>query len=362
MFGLSWRLLLWNIGRSRGRTLLLVITVFCALSSFVLLGTALTEMADSVAQSTRSDWPFDIAVEGKITPEQIDQVRGLSGAYHVEAVHSRNVLLGSGVQRILVAPQEDSALTLELATGRLPSLADEITIPGWLADAFSVELGDSIKLIDQLPGEPPQEFVIAGILSGKAKVLTTPIITLEGMARFRQDTTYPNQMLIQLDGKVDIDAFSRQLTKVLPRATIQLATEDYEMAQESRSLSDSLVIGLRGLILMITAASLGVLFYLTLRDGAYQTGVLRAMGVQRAWLLVPSIMLTLLVFAAGLMVTVLALPTIALKLGLYSDQAVLMDNLYGDAGIYLLVSVASTLVVNWQFLSQPVPSLLKDAW
>lgn len=362
MFGLSWRLLLWNIGRSRGRTLLLVITVFCALSSFVLLGTALTEMADSVAQSMRSDWPFDITVEGKITPEQIDLAKDLSGAHHVEAVYSRQALLGPGLQRILVVPEEDSALTLELATGRLPSLADEITIPEWLADAFHVGLGGSIKLVDQLPGAPPREFVVAGILSGKAKVLTTPVLTLEGMARLGQDTNYPNQMLIQLDGKVDIDSFSRQLTKLLPRTTIHLATEDYEDTQQSRSLSDALVIGLRGLILMITATSLGVLFYLTLRDGAYQTGVLRAMGVQRAWLLLPSIMLTLLVFAAGLMVTILLLPTIALKLGLYSDQTVLVDNLYGDAGIYLLVSVASTLVVNWQFLSLPVPRLLKDAW
>lgn len=362
MFGLSWRLLLWNVGRSRGRTLLLVVTVFCALSSFVLLGTALTEMADSVAQSMRSDWPFDITVEGRIAAEQIEQVRGLAGAYHVEAVHARNVLLGSGTQSVLVIPAAESALTLELEAGRLPTLLNEITIPQKLADAFHVGLGDSIKLIDQLPGEPPQEFVIAGILSGKAKVLTIPVITLEGMARFRQDTSYPNQLLIQLDGKVDIDSFSRQLTRLLPRATVQLATDDYEVAQESRSLSDSLVIGLRSLILMITAASLAVLFYLTLRDGAYQTGVLRAMGVQRAWLILPSLLLTLLVFTIGFIVTVLLLPLIAAKLGLYSDQTVLLTSLYADAGVYLLVGVASSLAVNWQFLSQPVPRLLKDTW
>lgn len=342
--------------------MLLVITVFCALSSFVLLGTALTEMGDSVAQSIRSDWPFDITVEGKITSEQIEMVQKLSGAHHIEAIHSRQILLGSGVQTILAIPEEHSSLVIEFTAGHLPSAANEIAIPEWLADAYNVDLADRINLIDQFPGEPAQEFVVAGILSGKAKVLTIPIITLEGMARFHQDTSYPNQMLVQLDGKIDIDSFSSQLIKLLPRATIQLAAGDYEAAQESRSLSDSLVIGLRGLILMITATSLGVLFYLTLRDGAYQTGVLRAIGVQRAWLLLPSIVLTLIVFATGLMLTVFLLPTIALKLGLYSDQTVLLANLYADAGVYLLVGMASTLVVNLQFLNQPISRLLKDVW
>lgn len=362
MFGLSLRLLLWNLSRSRGRTLLLVVTVFCALSSFVLLGTALTEMADSIGQAMRSDWPFDITVEMRLTDAQLEQVRGLDGAYHVEAVYSRNLLLGSGTQQVLAVPEENSLLTLELETGRLPATETEITVPQWLADALRVDIGDSVNLIGHTQGESPQSFTVIGIMSGKARVLTVPVITREGMARLRQDVAAPNQMLIQLDGKADIDAFSRQLTRLFPRANIQLASESYEEAQQSRSLSDSLVMGLRGLILMITAASLGVLFYLTLRDGAYQTGVLRAIGVQKAWFMLPSILLTLIVFSIGFVVTVLLLPLIAKRLGLYSDQTVLLTNLYTDASIYLLVGIASTVVVNRQFLDQSVPKLLKDAW
>jgi hypothetical protein len=61
----------------------------------------------------------------------------------------------------------------------------------------------------------------------------------------------------------------------------------YENAQVTGTISDSLIKSLRFLILAISATSLAVLFYLSQRSGAYQTGVLRAIGVK-----------TLLAFAA----------------------------------------------------------------
>lgn len=362
MISFTAKLLAWGLVRNRGRTVIMIVTVFCALSSYILLGTALSEMAEDVAQGMRSDWPFDVTVEGRVTPEQEASVRALRGASHVEAVRYCEVFVGPAVQKVLTVPGKNTALVIELEAGSLPMSDREIVMPALLADAYGFGVGDELRLVGQRPGDPPQDYRIAGVLSGKSRVLTMPLLTEAGMARIRPGENYLNHLLIQLDGKVDLDDFVSKLESLLPRTAIRVEQEAYENAQEGRSLSDSLVIALRGLILMITATSLGVLFYLSQRSGAYQTGVLRAIGVQRVWLLFPSICLTVLIFAIGFPLTALALPLIASQVGLQSSPVALLQSIYQDGGLYLLVGVLSTIAVNWQFLSLPVPRLLKDAW
>lgn len=363
MLDLSARLFAWNLARNTGRTIIMVVTVFCALSSYVLLGTALMEMASSVTDALRSDWPFDLAVDGRLTPEQVDRVAMLQGVVGAEVVWSAKAFIGSSVEQILAIPDfRQTAFTLELSDGVLPSDESEIAVPETTADAWRLGVGDVISLVAERAGAIPQEYRITGILSGKTRVLATPVMTPGGIARVRSGENYPNQLLIQLDGKVGLDSFVKQLQPLVQGAEISLETESYTETQENRSLSDSLVIGLRVLILLITALSLGVLFYLSLRNGAYQTGVLLAMGVQRAWLLLPALWLTLVIFAVGLGLTALVLPSVATQVGLRSSRAVLLSGLYQDAGVYLLVGLLSTCVINWQFLSKPVPQLLKDTW
>jgi len=361
MLGLSGKLLLWNLARSRGRTLIMIVTVFCALSSYVLLGTALSEMADSVVQAMRPGWPFDVTVEGRVGQDEISSVQAMEGVRHVETARSATVFLGPTLQEVLSVPLTGTAFVLELDSGRLPTEVNEVAVPALLADAFKLSVGGRVRLVGQRQGAIAQEYEVVGVLSGKAGVLAIPLLTQEGIALIRDGENYLNRMLIQLDGNVNLDTFSKKLG-TLVTATIKLEAEGYETVQQSRSLSESLVLMLRSLILMITAASLGVLFYLSLRSGAYQTGVLRAMGVQRIWLLLPALAVTLFIFVLAVPITALLLPVVAARIGLHADQAVLLRTLTRDVGTYVIVGLLSTLVINWRFLSMPVPKLLKDSW
>ena len=98
------------------------------------------------------------------------------------------------------------------------------------------------------------------------------------------------------------------------------------------------------------------------RGGAYETGVLRAVGVRREWLLLPAIGAALVIFAIGLPLTALLLPVLASGLGLHTDPVVLRSVMTRDMVIYVVVGLLSTLVVNVHFLHIPVPRLLKDSW
>jgi hypothetical protein len=67
----------------------MVVTVSCALSSYVLLGTALEEMAEAVVQSAKPGWPFDVTVEGYLSDTEISQIQAMSGVSRVELARSR---------------------------------------------------------------------------------------------------------------------------------------------------------------------------------------------------------------------------------------------------------------------------------
>jgi len=340
----------------------MVLTVFCALSSYVLLGTALSEMADSVTQALRPGWPFDVTVEGRIDLDQVDLVKSMDGVRLVETAKSTTVYLGPSLQEVISVSTSSTSFVLELAEGRLPNEFDEIAIPELLADALRLTVGDSLKLLPPYPGAMAHEYLVVGVLSGKTGVLTLPLLSEDGISLVRGGESNVNRLLIQLDGSKNLETFSKSLGQVVGDLTIRLDTDGYDSIQESRSLSESLVIILRFLILLITAASLSVLFYLSQRSGAYQTGVLRAIGVQQVWLLVPSLGMTVLVFVLGFPVTALLLPVVAAKIGLHADRAFLISALAKDLGMYILVGLLSTLLTNWQFLSMPVPRLLKDSW
>lgn len=339
----------------------MVVTVCCALSSYVLLGTALQEMAEAVVQSGRQGWPFDITVEGYLSDTEISQIQAMSGVSRVELAHSAMVFVGPASQEVISMETTGTAFILEFSEGRLPQNALEVAIPEALANALGLDIGDRIRMTARIEGSDPQEYEVSGILSGKAGVLTLPVLTSEGIARV-DSSGQPNRTLIQLDGTVDLDRFGRSLSRIVGDAQVRLATDTYASVEEMRSMSDSLVIALRLLILLITAASLVVLFYMSQRGGAYETGVLRAVGVRREWLLLPAIGAALVIFAIGLPLTALLLPVLASGLGLHTDPVVLRSVMTRDMVIYVVVGLLSTLVVNVHFLHIPVPRLLKDSW
>jgi hypothetical protein len=340
----------------------MIVTVCCALSSYVLLGTALAEMAERVTQSARPGWPFDVTVERYLSDEEIDKIEAMDGLARLEFARLVKVLVGPTSHEVISVDTTDTAFVLDLIEGRLPQSAEEAAMPEVLAETLGLSVGDRVRMVSQVKVDVPQEYEVVGILSGKATVLTLPLLTSEGISRL-EPLEKPNRALIQLDGTVKIERFGGKLSNILRTAKIHLETSGYSSVENVRSLSDTLVISLRSLILFITAASLMVLFYMNQRAGAYETGVLRAVGIRREWLLLPPIGATLVIFGLGLPLTGLILPVLSSQLGLHTDPAVLRSVMTKDMLVYVGVGLLSTLVVNGYFLvDSPIPMLLKDAW
>lgn len=362
MLALAAKLLQWNVLRNWAQTLIMVLAIFGSLSSYVLLGTALTEMSGAVAQVMRSDWPFDLTVSGIFSDEEQQSIAELAGIYHLEVIGSSNAYVLAHPQTVITLPEEGSRLIVELSAGNLPTDEREVALPGDLALQLQLEVGDQIELMANHRQAVAETYAVSGILSTKSGVLKTPLITESGLQRLLPTGELTRSLLIQLDGKADLERMASRIRRGFPQLTVTIDAAGYEQMQSDFNMSDALVMGLRGLILIITAASLAVLFYISQRSGSFQTGVLRAIGVKKPWLLLPALLQTLLIFAIGFGLTALVLPNVAMSLGLLSSRAMLLTSLRQDMGLYLLVGLISTLVVNLQFLGFSIPRLLKDAW
>ena len=362
MMSLMLRLFQWNMLRSRVQLVIMALAILGSLSSYVLLGTALSEMSLQVMDAMRSEWPYDFEVQGWFDQDLEDQIASLPGLNHMEIVTMTEIFYYSESLRLLAVPEQETVLVMELQEGAMASTADEITIPAALALGYDIHVGDVIFIQSSKTVNQPVPFTVSGILSGKTGVLLHPLSSYEGLTRLVTADRLTPSALLQLDGRTNMISFQKNLENIGRGLAIKAIAEEYSDAQANLTLSDSLVTGLRGLILAITALSLAVLLYMTQRSGSYQVGVLRAIGLPRPWLLLPAFMQTLLIFIFGYGTAYLSLPAIATAIGLESNRVALLQHLSGDIWIFLGVGLFSTLVVQIQFLFTSVPRLFKEAW
>ncbi len=357
MFKLSVKLIQWNITRNRLQLMIMILAVIGSLSSYVLLGTALNEMSEKVADVQRSDWPFDIEIIGNIDDEEMKKIMSIRGVKYIEEVFTTEAFVYSSEMDFLLIPKEETRILIEMEGGNLPTNADEVAIPGQLAAAYQLNVGDHLKV---LPGIsiPPIEYEISGIVSSKKGVVTKPLLNEEGFLRL---SSLFGTKAIQLDGKVDIGFVEDELEKVDARYIIEKYEENYSNTKNSLGLSDTMVMSLRLLILGITATSSAVLLYIGQRSGAYQTGVLLAMGIKKPWLMLPTLMQTTITFLIGFLATAAILPIISNSLGLVTKPLDIFWTLVKDVGIYYGVGLFSTLIITMQFLGTAIPKLLNDA-
>lgn len=361
MISLLLRLFHWNILRSRLQLLIMIVAVLGSLSSYVLLGTALSEMSVQVMESMCSEWPYDFEVEAWFDADLEQQITKLPGLSRLEIHTMTEVFLYSETIRLLALPKENSVLLLELEQGELPTFEDDIVLPASIAMRYGYQLGESIQLQSVKSINKPVSFHICGILSGKKGVLTYPLTTYDGLTRLQPAEKLTPTALIQLDGREELLTFEKRLQNIGRGMAIKTLTQEYEEAQANLTLSDTLVNGLRSLILMISASSLSILLYITLRSGAYQIGVLRAVGMEKPWLLIPAFLQTLLVFNIGYFSTYFLLPPVAQTMGLMTEKQALLQHLHSDFWVFLGVGMLSTLVVQLQFLSSSIPRLFREA-
>lgn len=357
MFKLSVKLIQWNLTRNRLQLLIMVLAVIGSLSSYVLLGTALNEMSDKVVDVQRSDWPFDIEIIGNIDDEEMKKIMSIPGVKYLEEVYTTEAFVYSSEMEFLLIPKEDTRIIIEMESGNLPNNANEVAISGILAVAYQLNVGDRLKV---LPGisVPPIDYEISGIVSSKKGVVTKLLLNEEGYLR---QTSLFGKKAIQLDGKVDIGFVVDELKKVDAGYLIKKYEENYTNTKNSLGLSDTMVMSLRFLILGITATSLAVLLYIGQRSGAYQTGVLLAMGIKKPWLMLPTISQTTITFLIGFLVTSAILPIVSKSLGLVTEPFDILWTLVKDIAIYYGVGMLSTLIITMQFLGTPIPKLFKDS-
>ncbi len=357
MFKLSVKLIQWNLTRNRLQLLIMVLAVIGSLSSYVLLGTALNEMSDKVVDVQRSDWPFDIEIIGNIDDEEMKKIMSIPGVKYMEEVYTTEAFVYSSEMEFLLIPKEDTKVIIEMEAGNLPNNANEVAISGKLAVAYQLNVGDRLKV---LPGISvlPIDYEISGIVSSKKGVVTKLLLNEEGYLR---QTSLFGKKAIQLDGKVDIGFVVDELKKVDAGYLIKKYEENYTNTKNSLGLSDTMVMSLRFLILGITATSLAVLLYIGQRSGAYQTGVLLAMGIKKPWLMLPTISQTTITFLIGFLATSAILPIVSKSLGLVTEPFDILWTLVKDIAVYYGVGMLSTLIITMQFLGTPIPKLLKDS-
>jgi len=357
MFKLSVKLIQWNLTRNRLQLLIMVLAVIGSLSSYVLLGTALNEMSEKVVDVQRSDWPFDIEIIGNIDDEEMKKIMDIQGVKYIEEVYTTEAFVYSSEMEFLLIPKEDTKILIEMEVGNVPTNVNEIAIPGQLAAAYHLNVGDRLKVLPSI-SIPLIEYEISGIVSSKKGVVTKLLLNEEGFLRL---SSLFSKKAIQLDGKVDIGFVEDELEKVDAGYIIEKYEENYSNTKNSLGLSDTMVMSLRFLILGITATSLAVLLYIGQRSGAYQTGVLLAMGIKKPWLMLPTMIQTTITFLIGFLVTAAILPFVSNSLGLVTKPLDILWTLIKDVAVYYGVGLFSTLIITMQFLGTPIPKLFKDA-
>lgn len=362
MLVLSLKLLQWSILRNRLQLMIMILAVVGSLSSYVLLGTALNEMSDTVVQVQRTDWPFDLSFSSNINDETFAEIEKIEGILYIESIVMQDAYFFSGEQSFLMLPSDESRIVIELEEGLLPESMDEIVLPSDRARALKLSVGDIVRVLPTYADAEVKEFVISGILSSKQGVVKMPLLSENGLKRLISSANLPTTIVIQLDGKVDLDLVIEKLETEYPGLPIKKYVENYAKTKQDLKMSDSLVLSLRFLILGITATSLAVLLYISQRNGSYQTGVLRAIGVKKAWLLLPAILQTTFIFVLGFLITGIFLPLISQNLGLTATRNTILSSLLRDGGIYFGVGILSTLGINLQFLETSIPRLMKDTW
>ena len=360
MFKLTVKLIQWNLTRNRLQLLIMVLAVIGSLSSYVLLGTALNAISAEIVQSQRDDWPFDLTIKAP-TEDEKNKIRQIEGIYHSEELNMEEVYFYSNTVTALGIPEEETVLILELESGSLPQNDDQVTIPGEVSRAYNLSIGQKILLRTSTTISAGKEFEIAGIFSTKKGVTKTFVVTNAAIHQLNLQHS-GSSLVIQLDGKADLEKTYYKVLDINPKLVVTMDSAGYENAQVTGTISDSLIKSLRFLILAISATSLAVLFYLSQRSGAYQTGVLRAIGVKRFWLLLPPLIQISVVFLISCGIAYILLPILSRILGLNEAGGGNLSSVGWDLLVFFAIGLLSTIAVNLQFLHRSIPTLFKDTW
>jgi hypothetical protein len=351
-----------DLRRRRSRVALSVFTLAFALASYTLLGCIIGEMRYQAGQMWRQHHPYDAFVQVSRANAELSRVKALTGVAIAEAALTVDVVMSYGPTPVMVVDRASRILTYELESGELPAAADEVALPASLARSSRVGAGDMINVLPAgaTASTARIQMEVSGLLSDKLGVPRLPVVSLEGATKLGLTNPEPNVLLVVLDGRVEPAAALKQLESALPAAKVTVYREQYERAASNMSIADTMAAALRLLLLAVTSAAVAALFHLAERERAYETGVLRAMGMRIATLLA----------RAGLGAAAVVVVGCIGGVGLAWAAAGLLDvpiaqlrqGVAADILVFAAVAMGVTLVTSGGFAGRGIGSLLRDAW
>lgn len=358
MWRLIYRLVVWDLKHKRTRLLLMTLAIFGALSTYVLFGAILNDATAQTMQMWRTDSPYDLIVDGAVE-DLADVVFGCRGVRWVSTVRIVNVVLGS-IDTTVFTPGEKSLFVLDCESGSPPARPDEIAMPSSWAASLGKMVGDSINVLPMRVGAEAKMLRISGLLSSKTGVPEQAVLTPAGIASL--DPSAKQRLLVALDGKVSINSAKNDILGLSRNIQVQSATDQYAGVQSGMGIADMLLSSMRSLVLVIAASSMGVLIHLTQREQAYQSGVLRAMGLRRTWLIAAPLTQGLIVFLAGGALSFAAVGLWARSAGLLSGMTTVTSLFFGQAGLFICLGLIMVAVSAISFAYKPITVLLNDIW
>lgn len=361
MAGLIYRLVVWELTRKPGRMLLLTLAIFGALSTYVLFGAILEDVSTQAMMMWRTEFPYDIMVEGAAVERLEAEILAVQGVIRVDPVTGVDVIIGSSPTTVL-ALDERTLFVLEYSEGAGPVLHDEIAIPeSWLSGS-DLKVGSTLRVLAAEMGSEPKWFTISGLLADKTRVPQQPIIAPVGVPELSRGASLKKRLLVVLDGKVKVDAVKNAIHGMPGGLKATSFDDQYAGVQGGMGLADTLLASMRVLILVIAASAMGVLTHLAQRERAYQSGVLRAMGLSRSWLMVAPLLEGLIVFTLGSALAYAVLPLLARPLGLLGGDTTITSLFFDQAGFFVGFGLLMVVITSLTFTFRPITSLLRDVW
>lgn len=361
MLGLIMRLIAWDFTRKRARLGLMIMTIFATLTTYIVFGAILDDVATRAMQMWRTEAPYDITVRGPNVSSFTENIRTFRGVVQVHEVETVEVIIGSS-QLSILALGSNSLYVLEFVEGGAPTQVDHMAIPVTWATSIGLTIGTTLRILAIEPGAEARTFTICGFMADKSRVPQQALILPEAALILGSGVSRKTTLLVALDGKVKIAGVKNDIQLLSRNLDVVGADDQYSGVQGGMGFADVLLSTMRGLVLVVAAAVMGALTHLAQRERAYQNGVLRAMGLARGWLLVAPMVEGLAVFALGGSLAFLLLPLIAKPLGLLAGSQSIVSLFWSQAGIFMGLGLGFVAVSALTLAYRPITSLLRDAW
>jgi hypothetical protein len=348
----------WLSVKDRARTLIMVCVVAAGLTTYVILGAIMRDISALASLGRRFEQPWDLVAAGPGAHSIASEVRGIEGVLVAAKAYVAQGIMQS-TKCNFVAFDEPDPFSTEYEAGGAPVSAEDVALTRERAQTIGVELGSEV-LILPLGETEPISFRVSGIIASKSGNLADSQLSPQGAAKLSRDISKDASLLIVLDGAVSIDAVRSAIRTLAPDLTVTLLRTQYEGVRSGAGLAGVLVASMRSLILLVSAASVAALSYVSMRERARQLGVLRAVGSTRTVLLGITGFQALFAVLVGTAISAGLASLLNLRLQLQSASA--WSSFPQDAGKIGLVVMIVVIAVSRSVHSRSIRSLLTDSW